>query len=159
MTMHTIRLRTQTGHRLYIAKLEMYAPGKETELEVTAAQLKHLQSDGRIMIDSQIDDYHQAVKEMQASDKKRVRGNTGGRAIVKPMPTGPKADAGPVNAPGGKLLPKVEKPADAKSHEELVAKETAERAAVAERAKISDGTETAAETEPLRVRGRGKGKK
>lgn len=60
------RVRTQTGHKLYIYRAECYAPGETTEMELTAAQLEAFTADGRIMVDDQIDAFEAELKAMGA---------------------------------------------------------------------------------------------
>ena len=115
-TKHKIRLRTQGGHKLYLPAIEFWAPGKETKLEVTAAQLEHLKLDGRIMIDGQIDDYKAEIADMK--NRKAV-----GTRFVAPRRT--KVPGLPVNYPGGERMPKVKLPAGAKTAKELVSEEQA----------------------------------
>lgn len=113
-TMHTIRVRTQGGHKLWIPSIEFWAPGEEAKVKVTAAQLERLEQDGRIMIDDQIDAYELEIKGMKdrTPHGTRVKGAT--RTKIP--------DGLPVNYPGGKLN-RAKLPKDAKSAEELVSEE------------------------------------
>jgi hypothetical protein len=111
-TMHKIRCRTQTGFRLYLPAIEMYAPGETTELEVTSGQLERLTADGRVMIGKQIDAYELEVAGIK--DRKPH-----GTRVAAPRRT--EVPVGlPVNYPGGERNPTVKVPKDAKSAKELV---------------------------------------
>lgn len=115
-TMHTIRVRTQGGHKLWIPSIEFWAPGEETKVKVTAAQLERLELDGRIMIDDQIDAYERELKGMADRVPHGTRVKNATRTKIP--------DGLPVNYPGGKRN-HAKLPKDAKSAEELVSEEKA----------------------------------
>ncbi len=114
-TKHKIRVRTQGGHKLYLPAIEFWAPGKETKLEVTDAQIEHLKLDGRIMIDDQIDAFNLELEGIK--DRKAV-----GTRLTAPERT-EIPEGLPVNYPGGKRMPNVKLPEGAKTAEELVSEE------------------------------------
>lgn len=115
VTKHKIRCRTQTGWKLYLPAIEFWAPGEDTEIEVTAAQLEHLKLDGRIMIDDQIDAFELELEGIK--DRKPH-----GTRVPAPKRTHvPEGLA--VNRPGGPLLPNVKQPDDARSYEDMASDE------------------------------------
>lgn len=109
-TMIKVRCRTQGGHRLYLPAIEMYAPGDEETLEVSAAQLEYLKADGRIMLDDQIDDF---MAELATIKDRKPKGNATNVKRRKKIPESPA-----VNMPGGERMPNVARPEGMRTHEE-----------------------------------------
>ena len=122
---HKVRVRTQTGWKLYLPAIEFWAPGETENLEVTTAQLEYLRLDGRIMLDGQIDDFEAELASI--GDRKKSSGTRVKAPSRKAVP-----EALAVNRPGGPMLPDVKLPKDAKGVE-VLAKE--ERAALAKQSK------------------------
>ena len=86
MKTQKIKVCTQGGHRLFLSRVQMYAPGEPTEMELTEDQLACFVADGRILTGDQVDTYQADLAALKAGGKRKPRGTVTNSPKPKPSP-------------------------------------------------------------------------